>query len=240
MALTTYPLNNIEYSAEDAELFHCTRTSGVYAADDFSFSVTGADSTVTIGSGIAWIRNSKFSGKVSALKSPESITLGVSDSAYPRIDVIALRFDANSNAVNVVYKQGVASSSPVIPEISQTETVYELYICSVWRNPGSSVISVSDITDLRLDPRYCGIMADSVTNIDTSKINEQARALIESLRSEIDAVKDGSGYILKSGDYMKGTLVFLGKIILTEGVNYGKTEPPTGEEGELFFVEITD
>ena len=35
MAIITYPLNNIEYTAEDAELYHATRTSGVFANDDF-------------------------------------------------------------------------------------------------------------------------------------------------------------------------------------------------------------
>ena len=67
MALVTYPLNNLDYTAEDAELFHCTRSSGIYANDDFGFTVTGTDNTVTIGTGIAWIRNSKFSGTVQEL-----------------------------------------------------------------------------------------------------------------------------------------------------------------------------
>ena len=29
MSVITYPLNNIEYTASDAELYNCTRTSGV-------------------------------------------------------------------------------------------------------------------------------------------------------------------------------------------------------------------
>ena len=68
MAIITYPLNNIEYTAEDAELYLATRTSGVFAGDDFSITVPGDGNTVTIGEGIGWIRNSKFSGKVVANK----------------------------------------------------------------------------------------------------------------------------------------------------------------------------
>ena len=68
MAIITYPLNNIEYTAEDAELYLSTRTSGVFANDDFPITVPGDGNTVTIGEGIGWIRNSKFAGKVVANK----------------------------------------------------------------------------------------------------------------------------------------------------------------------------
>ena len=96
--MVTYPLNNIEYTAEDAELFHSTRTSGVYATNSFDFSVTGADNTVVIGTGIAWIKNGEFSGKVVAQKEPVSLDLGLPDSIYPRIDAIIIKFDSNNNA----------------------------------------------------------------------------------------------------------------------------------------------
>ena len=53
MAISTFPLNGIEYSAADFSSFFCTRTSGVYAADNFNISVTGSDMQATIGSGMA-------------------------------------------------------------------------------------------------------------------------------------------------------------------------------------------
>ena len=60
MSLITYPLDNKDYEAQDAELFHCTRTSGIFDGDDFACSVNGADNYVTVGIGIGWIRNSAF------------------------------------------------------------------------------------------------------------------------------------------------------------------------------------
>lgn len=64
--IVTYPLNNVTYSAEDAELYNSARTSGVYATDDnLEYSLTGA-MQITIGVGLAWIQNSRFSGKVVA------------------------------------------------------------------------------------------------------------------------------------------------------------------------------
>lgn len=168
--MITYPLNNILYSAEDAELFHCTRTSGVFSADDeFAASATGADNTVTIGPGIAWIRNARFSGKVAANKTSVSLDMGLADGSYPRIDAVVVQFDANANQTAIVVKQGVAASSPVPPEVVRTEAVYELHLYHVRRSAGAAVVSAADITDIRQDRNYCGVMMDDVTNIDENK-----------------------------------------------------------------------
>lgn len=199
MALITYPLNNIEYSAEDAELFHVTRTSGVYAKNSFDYSVTGENNTIVINNGIGWIKNSEFAGKVIALKENISLDMGVSDSVYPRIDAIVIQFDSNKNETNIIAKQGTAASSPIAPSVIQTESVYELHLYHVRREAGSLYISPSNITDLRLNSSYCGLMADSVTNIDTTAIEKQVSDLIKSLQSEISNVIDGSAYLLRDG-----------------------------------------
>lgn len=196
--MITYPLNNIEYEAADAELFHCTRTSGVWAKDDFPFSVTGADNSITIGTGIAWINNEKFSGKVVANKETTVLDLGVPDSIYPRIDVVAIQFDANANETKLVVKNGAPSSSPLIPAPSRLASLYELYICKIERPAGAAVVTASNVGDLRLDPQYCGLMADSVTSVNTDQINQQIDAFIEQLRDTIDDVQDGAGVMLEN------------------------------------------
>lgn len=214
MALTTYPLNNIEYSAEDAELFHVTRTSGVYAKNSFDYSVTGADNTIVIGTGIGWIKNSEFSGKVIALKERISLDMGVADSVYPRIDAVVIQFDANLNETNIIVKNGTASSKPIPPEVSRDEAVYELHLYHVKREAGSLSITHSNITDLRLNSSYCGLMADSITSIDTYAIEKQVADLIKSLQNEISNVKDGSAYLLRDGSTgMTGNLQMDGNTI---------------------------
>ena len=206
MAFVTYPLDDIDFSAEDAELFHCTRTSGIYAQEDFSISVTGVDNTVRIGAGVGWIRNTRFKGKVIAQKEETQIDMGLPDASYPRYDVVAIRFTANSNGTAVVVKKGTPASYPALPAITQTEAVYELYLYSIRREVGATSITAKAITDLRLDPDYCGLMGDSVTRIDTTAINAQIMELIEQLHEEIAAVKAGTAYVMKSGDIMTGNL----------------------------------
>lgn len=197
MSLITYPLNNITYSAEDAELFHATRTSGIFAENSFEISVSGADNSVTIGPGIGWIKNGDFSGKVVALKESVTVDLGLPDSVYPRIDAVVLQFDSVKNGTNIVVKKGIASSSPTAPEVVQNENIFELHLLHMRRNVGALIVSFADITDLRLNPVYCGLMADSVTSVDTDAINSQITELISELRSEIAGVIDGSAYWLK-------------------------------------------
>lgn len=209
MTLATYPLNDTDYTAEDAALFHSTRTTGIFADDDFTFSLSGADNTIKLGVGLAWMRLARFKGMVAAMKTETSVDMGLPDSVYPRIDHVVLQYDANKNTVEVVVKNGTAASSPQPPERSTTEALYEIHLLRVRREPGAASISVADVTDLRLDANYCGLMADSVTKVDTSAINAQAMALIEKLQEEIANVKAGTAYVMKSGDTMTGPLNLL-------------------------------
>lgn len=199
MALVTYPLNNIEYSAEDAELFHVTRRSGVYAKNSFDYSITGTDNNIVIGTGIGWIKNSEFSGKVIAQKESISMDMGLPDPVYSRIDAIVIQFDNNRNETNIVVKKGTAASNPVAPSVVQNESVYELHLYHVRREAGTLYITPGNIADLRLNSSYCGLMADSITNIDTTAIERQVADLIKSLQNKISNVIDGSAYLLRDG-----------------------------------------
>lgn len=164
--MITYPLNNIDYTAEDAELYFSTRESGVYDGDDFEVTASGIDNDVIVGIGTAWIHNTKFSGKVVALKEQKTLTLSLPDSVYDRIDAIVIQFDANKNATEIVVKEGIASSAPIAPNVVRTESLYELHIFHVQRKAGAAVISIDDLVDLRNDSDYCGIMFDPISSVD--------------------------------------------------------------------------
>ena len=164
MAITTYPLNNILYNAEDAEIYNSTRTSGVFASDDFEIAVTGDNNNVMIKEGLAWIHNGRFTGKAIALKKPQNLTLSLPNNIYDRIDSIVLQFDRLHNETALVIKEGLAESSPKPPEVVQQESVYELHLYHIRRKAGAMSIKSQDITDVRDNPKYCGKMYDAVTN----------------------------------------------------------------------------
>lgn len=199
MSMVTYPLNNIEYTAEDAELFHSTRTSGVYATDSFDYSVTGADNSIVIGTGIAWIKNRQFSGKVVAQKEPMSLDMGLPDPTYPRIDAVVIQFNSNKNATEIVVKNGAASSFPIAPEVVRTESLYELHLYHVRREAGSLSISAPNITDLRNNNAYCGLMSDSITQAVDSTLSKNGVAADAAAVGTALSKKAPAGYGL--GEY---------------------------------------
>lgn len=197
MTLITYPLDDCDYSADDAALFHCTRTSGIFASDDFSFSVSGSDNTVRIGPGIAWMRINKFKGLVAALKNEVVVDLGLPDSVYPRIDRAVLQYNANTRDTTVVVKRGVPRSNPLPPDRSTEEALYELHLLEVLRKPAAAAVKQENVTDLRFDSSCCGLMADSVTKVDTSAINAQVMALVNELRTKLSEVEAQTYYASK-------------------------------------------
>lgn len=170
MAIITYPLNGIEYTAENAETYLCTRTSGVYSADThYKASVTG-NRQVTISPGLAWIQNTEFTGKSVFNDSNVVIDIPVADGALPRIDRIVLRFDKAANSSSIALKQGVASLQPKAPDVSRTEVMYELGLCTVSVPASSVYVQPGDVTSTLLDEAVCGLMRDGVTGLPSQQM----------------------------------------------------------------------
>lgn len=162
MSGVIYPINDKKYTAEDVEIFNCTRTSGVYSVLDFDCALNG--NIVTVGKGLAWIKNSDFSGKAVAFTEPETLTLDSADDTYDRYDVIAVRYDATKKEPEIVVIKGEKDMIPSIPIRNTESYLYELFLYAIRRKAGESVVSADNIQDLRENEKYCGIMRDSVTS----------------------------------------------------------------------------
>ena len=186
MSGVIYPINNKEYTAEDVEIFNCTRTSGVHSVLDFDLSLSG--NVLTVGKGLAWIKNADFKGKAVAFTEPETITLDSADSTLDRYDVVAVRYDATKKEPELVVIKGTASENPVIPKRNTESYLYELFLYSILRKAGESTASFENVTDLRENKNYCGIMEDSVT----SAVAPVYETLFE--------YKSGENSVLKVGD----------------------------------------
>lgn len=199
MALKAYPLNDTDYTAEDAQLYTATRSSGVYADNHFNISVTGADNDVTIKPGMGWMKLAMFRGICVANDSDFTINAGVPDSVLPRIDAVVYAYDANANAPEIIIKQGEKGTTPTPPAVIRDDFRHELHLYHIRRSPGATAITPGDITDLRMDADYCGLMADSVTQVDMTAINAQVREFISDWESQIANVTDGK--MVESPEY---------------------------------------
>lgn len=191
MAIITYPLNGIDYLAENAETYLCTRISGVYAQDHFPISITG-NLVLTVGPGLAWIRNEDFAGKSVAVTASETLTFSIGDTRLPRIDRVVLRFDKSLNASFLLVKEGTPSANPSPPPVERTAIQYELGLATVRMPAGSYAITSSQITSTLLDETVCGLMRDGVTRIPTEQLHEQVTSILNDLEINIQTVLENA------------------------------------------------
>lgn len=183
-AITTYPLNGIDYDDRDAAGYNATRTSGVYSAEE-DFAVTPAGGVkVTVSAGQGWVRPARFEGYSIIMREAETLTLALADGQRPRIDRIVLRFDAAAHKSSLLVVQGTPDTQPTAPAISRTATVYDLCLAEVTRPAGSTAITAGNITDTRLDENLCGVMSDGVTRIPTDQLLKAAQTRINALEEK--------------------------------------------------------
>lgn len=232
MSIITYPLNGIEYSATDAETYLCTRKSGVFSSD---ISITPNGLGVTVGSFLAWISNSEFSGKSVAITSPVILQFETPDALFSRIDRVVLRFNSNANESNLIVLKGIASSSPAPQNISRSESMYDLCLADVTIRAGISEISYADIKSQILNEELCGIMSDSVTSIPTSVLEANFNELLEKLNDELQSTKDGSAYMLTSVYDADGKMKQVAFADEVPKISYGTSNPSGGSNGDIYI-----
>ena len=185
MAEKSFPLNNTDYGAEDAQLYFATRTRGVSAGEHLPVT-PGSGMSITLGKGIAWLKNGEFGGLVYANTAPLALTISTADPTYPRIDRVVIRYDVQNNTVAAYVKAGTPASSPVPPALTRDTLADEISVAQVYVGVAATSISAGNITDERLNVDVCGLMRDGVTGIDTSVMEAQWQELTAKLEGLLD------------------------------------------------------
>lgn len=197
MSGVIYPINNKKYTAEDVEIFNCTRTSGVYSVLDFDCVLNG--SVLTVDKGLAWMKNGDFKGKAVAFTEPVELVLEGAEAELDRYDVVAIRYDATKTEPEMVIITGEPAENPKIPEVSRETYLYELFLYAILRKAGESFPSSENIEDLRENEAYCGIMRDSVTS--------SSAPVYETLyEGDGLVVGDSVGFVIDKYEYLIATL----------------------------------
>ncbi len=81
----------------------------------------------------------------------------------------------------------------------RTEMIYDLLTARVDLAAGTPYISYSDITDLRTNASYCGVVAGAVTSVDTEAWSTQMQAYVTALREATEALPAGDIAALAMG-----------------------------------------
>lgn len=161
------------YKAEEwAEYFSSFIGNGVFPVPSNNLQVlSGSGMSVTVKAGKAWI-NGYFYYNTGDL----TLTLPTADGVLSRIDRIVVRWDLTRRLISVAVKSSTPSTSPSAPSLQRDADAYELCLADVLVGAGVTAISQANITDRRLNPSLCGVVAGVVDQIDTEAFNAQLEA----------------------------------------------------------------
>lgn len=185
MAEMSFPLENTDYGAEEAQLWFSGRTSGVFAADELAVSA-GDGMSVVLGEGRLWMAYTKFAGVVYANTTGMPLTIPTADAYFDRIDRVIVRFDRTGNTIKAMVISGAPSSNPTAPSITRNDSTFDISLAQVYVQTGTTEITNAAITDERFNENVCGLMEDGVTGLPTGMISAQWNSIISEMLAKRD------------------------------------------------------
>ena len=181
------------------------RTSGVFGAEgNLATSVVPNSMSIEVSDGIGWMSNENGDGVVFWNDSEKSngskltLTHDVADSALDRIDRIVVTWETTNYVAlpTISILKGVASSNPKPPSLTNNNVQRQISLRQQ-RIPAGAISLSADLgTDERLNPNICGIVTESI-KIDTSTMQSQFEALLESIQKELADLEAGTAVELK-------------------------------------------
>lgn len=171
------------YGADDFTAYYRDFfTDGVHPGKATNLQViANNDMTVTVLNGVGYV-DGKFYRPVTNTK----IAIPESDTQYDRYDMVVLRCDYITKSVYVDVVRGTAAAVPEYPELQRTRSVYDLGLAAIMVKANTSYISQENITDLRFNADYCGIVTNVIDSINTTNLFAQYNAEWELLRAGIE------------------------------------------------------
>lgn len=167
--------NDRTYSADDMNRpYKRIISNGVFATPQGEAStdlqvVSAGDMEISVNAG-AGIFGDKWFESLTVT----SITVPDNTNILPRIDSVIVQIDkrASGRVGSIVYRTGSPASTPLEPEINQTENVVEYRVANVYVEPSATSISNADITDLR-GSSSCPWVTSLIYQVDTSTLFDQ-------------------------------------------------------------------
>lgn len=169
-------------SEEFASLIKGFWRDGVFGTDALTVLV-GSGMTATVGTGSVLVQ-----GRVAKITSPKTVNFETANS-QPRFDIVVARRDLSNAVRDIVLDvvKGVPASTPVAPSPVRNATIWELCLAIVKIPANVGMVQQQNITDTRLDKNLCGIVAATMTDVDTSRFYEQIQSDLSSFREEEQA-----------------------------------------------------
>lgn len=180
------------YKADDfREYFASFIGNGVFPNPSTGLqTLSNTDMTVTIRTGKGWINGAIYHNTEDLI-----LKLDNADGVLSRIDRVVLRMDRLDRNITCIIKKGDYSSNPIAKTLQRDADAHELCIAEIKIDRGITTIAQSKITDTRLDTNLCGIVTQTINEIDTTTLYKQLEAHIE------EKGLDMTTWISKSKEY---------------------------------------
>ena len=211
----SFPNNKDEYiGAEYVMKWLHGRTSGVFASENnAAVSAVQNEMAVNVSDGLGWMANAGKDGIVwwndhEAVNGTKlKLSIDAADGTLNRIDRIIVAWKTTNyvDLPEIKVLKGSLASDAVAPDLTNNSTVRQISLAQVYVAAGTTAITASMITDERLDASVCGLVTENI-NIDTSVMQNQFEALLNSIQKELQELNSGTVVLLKTGDTMQGTL----------------------------------
>ena len=205
--IRSFPNNQDTYiGAEEVMRWLHGRTSGVFAAAGnaavAALETPGMAVTVTDGTG--WLTDAGGNGVVWWNDTEKTtgakliLNVEMADAVLDRIDRVIVEWETINyvDLPEIKVLKGTASSTAEAPALTNNSTVRQISLARVAVGAGITAVTASMITDERLDPSVCGLVTDGLS-IDTTTINAQYTALLDSLAQELANLEAGTAVELK-------------------------------------------
>lgn len=183
MTQRAYPLDNIEYTAEDVQLFHAARTPGIFNATgkDLQVKATGGLG-LSISPGVAFLLTGTdaLGGFTYANKAVEIMNASTPGSTR-RYDYISVRYTKADNTALLTYVVGTGST----PTPVRNTSIYEIIIAIIDIPANASQITQSNINDVRLNPKYCGLVVDGTDRVPVEGLQAQFETFMQTLQASL-------------------------------------------------------
>ncbi len=146
--------NNTPLTVEDiAHFARGMMTNGVLMEDGSEMAVSAGSSgmTFSVAAGYCWIN-----GRYGQAENAETVTLANGDGTNPRKDRIVARLDIDAKTISIAVIEGTPASSPTVPDVIRTDSVYDLGLAVVDVPAGAITAGACTVTDTRRDNTVCG------------------------------------------------------------------------------------
>lgn len=106
-----------------------------------------------------------------------------------RIDTVVARLDLSLAVrdIDLYVVKGTAAVSPQPPALTRDATVWELGLANLFVAKNTQTISQQRITDTRLDASRCGVVAQTIGELDTSPYFAQIQAALADIQQQAAA-----------------------------------------------------